>query len=158
LAKIVKKCQDLPGQELFAYIDDDGRPRDVKSSDVNDYLRDIAGGEFTAKDFRTWAGTVLAAQALKEFESFDSKTQAKKNVVAAIERVAQRLGNTRSVCRKCYVHPAIVDSYLDGTLARGLQQRAERELRHVGRLPAEEAAVLTLLQQRLKRSARNRSN
>lgn len=153
LAKIVKNCQDLPGQELFAYLDDDGKPRDVKSSDVNDYLREIAGDEFTAKDFRTWAGTVLAAAALREFETFDSKTQAKKNVVAAIERVAQRLGNTRSVCRKCYVHPAVLDSYLDGTLAKSLQRRAEQELKHVSRLPAEEATVLALLQQKLKRSS-----
>lgn len=153
LARIVKKCQDLPGQELFAYLDDDGRPRDVKSSDVNDYLRRIAGNDFTAKDFRTWAGTVLAATALKEFEAFDSESQAKKNIVAAIERVAERLGNTRSVCRKCYVHPAILDSYIDGTLARTLQQRAEREMKRIATLPAEEAAVLALLQQKLKRKA-----
>lgn len=153
LSKIVKKCQELPGQELFAYIDDDGVVRDVKSSDVNDYLREVTGENFTAKDFRTWAGTVLAAQALREFEQFDNKTQAKKNVVRAIERVAERLGNTRAVCRKCYVHPAILDSYLDGTMLRVLQQRAEREMKHVSRLPPEEAAVLGLLQQSLKRSA-----
>jgi DNA topoisomerase I len=151
LAKIVKKCQDLPGQELFAYIDDDGRQRDVKSSDVNEYLREISGEDFTAKDFRTWAGTVLAASALREFETFDSKTQAKKNLVAAIERVAERLGNTRSVCKKCYIHPAILDTYLDGSLVKILQKRAEKEIKHVSRLPPEEAAVLALLQQKLKR-------
>lgn len=152
LARIVKKCQDLPGQELFAYVDGDGKPRDVKSSDVNQYLREIAGDEFTAKDFRTWAGTVLAATALREFEAFDSQSQAKKNIVGAIERVAQRLGNTRSVCRKCYVHPAILESYMDGTMVRTIQKRADSEMKHLSRLPAAEAAVLALLQRQLKRT------
>src|SRR6202012_588486 len=105
---------DLPGQELFQYQDEDGGIHDINSDDVNAYLRAIAGDEYTAKDFRTWAGTVLAALALREFESFDSQTQAKKNVVRAIESVAERLGNTPTVCRKCYVHPAVLDSYLDG--------------------------------------------
>ncbi len=109
LARIVQKCRDLPGQELFQYLDDDGKRRDVDSADVNEYLREISGHDFTAKDFRTWAGTVLAAMALQEFEAFDSKTQAKKNIVRAIESVAERLGNTPTVCRKCYVHPEIID-------------------------------------------------
>lgn len=154
LAKVVRKCQDLPGQELFGYVDDDGKHRDVKSQDVNAYLQEISGQPFTAKDFRTWAGTVLAAQALKEFEQFDSQTQAKKNVVRAIENVAERLGNTKAVCRKCYVHPVILDSYLDGTLVEQLEVRAERELKSVSKLPAEEAAVVALLQQKLKRAKR----
>jgi len=149
LATIVKRCQDLPGQELFQYLDDDGKPQDIKSEDVNAYLYEIVGGDFTAKDFRTWAGTVLAAVALKEMEKFDTKAQAKKNVVQAIETVAARLGNTPSVCRKCYVHPAIVNSYLEGEMLRTARQRAEREIgKDLGRLPPEEAAVLTLLQQR----------
>lgn len=151
LAKIVGHCQDLPGQELFQYLDDEGVQQDVTSSDVNDYLREIAGEEFTAKDFRTWAGTVLAAMALEEFEKFDTKTQAKKNIVRAIESVAERLGNTPSVCRKCYVHPAILDSYLSGMMLKTLKQRAEEEMKEsLGELRPEESAVLALLQQRLK--------
>src|SRR5690242_1437428 len=143
LAKIVKNCQDLPGQELFQYIDESGQQRDVKSEDVNEYLREIVGGEFTAKDFRTWAGTVLAAIALRELEKFDTKAQAKKNVVRAIEAVAERLGNTPSVCRKCYIHPAVLNSYLDGSMLRTARQRAERVLaKRVSKLRPEEAAVL----------------
>ena len=150
LARIVNRCQDLPGQELFQYVDDEGIQRDVTSQDVNDYLRAIAGEEFTAKDFRTWAGTVLAAMALEEFEKFDSKAQRKRNIVRAIEHVAERLGNTPSVCRKCYVHPLVLDSYLDGTMLDTLQQRASEEMsRSLDQLRPEEAAVLGLLQQRL---------
>ena len=117
---------------------------------MNAYLREVAGEEFTAKDFRTWAGTVLAALALREFEAFDSQTQAKKNVVRAIEPVAERLGNTPTVCRKCYVHPEIIDAYLDGSMLETLKQVAEQEMAEtLGELPPEEAAVLALLQQRL---------
>ena len=153
LARVVKRCRDLPGQELFQYLDDDGRQQAIDSADVNDYLREVAGEEFTAKDFRTWAGTVLAALALREFESFDNKTQAKKNVVRAIERVAERLGNTPTVCRKCYVHPEIIDAYLDGTMLETLKQIADQELSEaLHELRPEEAAVLGLLQQRLARS------
>jgi DNA topoisomerase I len=151
LARIVKRCRDIPGHELFQYIDDAGKPQDVTSDDVNAYLRGITGQEFTAKDFRTWAGTVLAAIALKEFESFDSQAQAKKNIVRAIERVAERLGNTPSICRKCYVHPAVLDAYLDGSLIDVLKQRAEHELTEsINDLRPEEAAVMALLQQRLE--------
>jgi DNA topoisomerase-1 len=154
LARIVKACQDLPGQELFQYVDDRGVQRTVTSSDVNKYLREVAGADFTAKDFRTWAGTVLAARALQEFRAFDTKAQAKKQIVAAIEKVAKRLGNTKAVCRKCYVHPAVFDAYLDGSLVRTLTRRAEKEMaRSLHKLEPEEAAVLALLQQRLKREA-----
>jgi len=150
LARIVKSCQDLPGQELFQYINEDGERQDVKSGDVNDYLREITGKDFTAKDFRTWAGTVLSAMTLREFERFDSHTQAKKNIVQAIESVAERLGNTTAVCRKCYVHPDVISSYLDGTLIETLKSKAEQQLsRNVRSLRPEEAAVLGLLQQRL---------
>ncbi len=152
LARTVRRCQELPGQELFQYIADDGAQADVTSSDVNEYLRDIAGEEFTAKDFRTWAGTVLAALALKEFERFDSQAQRKRNIVRAIERVAERLGNTPSVCKKCYVHPAILDSYLDGSMLDTLKQRAQKEMTDsLSELEPEEAAVLALLEQRLTR-------
>jgi DNA topoisomerase-1 len=157
LATIIQRCEDLPGQQLFQYMDEDGQLRSIDSSDVNDYIREASGDDFTAKDFRTWAGTVLAARALQEMEKVDSEAQAKKNVVAAIERVAQRLGNTRSVCRKCYVHPAIVDSYLDGSMLEVVQTRAEHAMRtSARRLQPEEAAVLALLRLRLKAEARGR--
>src|SRR5262249_14532697 len=141
--------------ELFQYVDDAGERRTIDSADVNDYLGEIAGDEFTAKDFRTWAGTVLAAMALAELEAFDSETQAKRNVVPAIERVAARLGNTPAVCRKCYVHPDIIGAYLDGDTIRTIEQRAERLLADdLDGLAPEEAAVVSLLQQRLERQRR----
>lgn len=150
LARVVRHCRDLPGQELFQYIDDSGAQRDVTSGDVNDYLREISGHNFTAKDFRTWTGTVLAATALAGFEQIDSQAQARKNIVRAIERVAERLGNTPAICRKCYVHPVIYQTYLDGRLAEALRRKAKREIRQsVGNLRPEEAAVLALLQQQL---------
>jgi DNA topoisomerase-1 len=123
---------------------------------VIDYLRDINGQNFTAKDFRTWAGTVLAANALKEFEKFDSKAQAKKNIVHAIESVAKKLGNTRAVCKKCYIHPAVLDSYMDGELTETLRQRAEKLEKHLSDLDPEEAAVLVLLQRRLAAKRKHR--
>jgi DNA topoisomerase I len=149
LAKIVRQCRDLPGQELFQYRDDDGKVVDVGSSDVNAYLKAITGEDFTSKDFRTWAGTVLAAQLLRDFEKVDSEARAKKNIVAAIEQVAKRLGNTRAVCRKCYVHPAIFDAYLDGSMMKTVSQRAQRTQKAIGKMTAAEAAVLGLLQRRL---------
>jgi DNA topoisomerase-1 len=152
LARVVEGCQDLPGQELFEYIDEEGNVQDIGSVDVNEYLREISGEDFTAKDFRTWAGTVLAAMALQEFEAFDSDTQAKKNVVRAIERVAERLGNTPSVCRKCYVHPKVLDSYLDGSMIESLRKRTRDAMdQSLGDLRPEEAAVMALLQNRLAR-------
>jgi len=154
LARVVKRCQDLPGQTLFQYSEDDGTPQTIGSEDVNEYLRRVTGEDFTAKDFRTWAGTVLAARALQELESFDSETQAKKNIVRAIESVAERLGNTRAVCRKCYVHPAVFDAYLDGTLLQTLQPRAEGQLAQPQTLSDEEAGVIALLQRRLAREVR----
>jgi DNA topoisomerase I len=150
LARIVKSCQEVPGQELFQYYNEEGKRDSISSEDVNEYLREISGTDFTAKDFRTWAGTVLAARALREFQRFDSKAQARKNLVQAIESVAQRLGNTVAVCRKCYVHPDVIGAYLDGTLVTMLKRRAERQLsRELKHLPPEEGAVLGLLQQRL---------
>jgi DNA topoisomerase-1 len=114
LARIVKACRDLPGYELFQYVDADGTRQTICSDDVNAYLREISGDEFTAKDFRTWAGTVLAAQALARLARFKSKTEAKRNVAQAVGWVASRLGNTKAVCRKAYIHPAILAAYMDG--------------------------------------------
>ncbi len=151
LARIIRRSRDLPGQELFQYIDDDGATHSIDSSDVNDYLRTITGEDYTAKDFRTWSGTVLAALALQEFEKFDSEAQAKKNIVRAIESVAEKLGNTPSVCRKCYVHPVVLDAYLDGAVLETLRERTEEELKQdLHALQPEEAAVLAMLQQRLR--------
>ncbi|HUR45933.1 MAG TPA: hypothetical protein VMZ27_08685 [Candidatus Saccharimonadales bacterium] len=149
LSRIVKSCQDLPGQDLFQYIDEEGKQQDVKSEDVNQYLREITSAEFTAKDFRTWAGTVLAAMALREFEKCNNQRAARKNIVRAIERVSSRLGNTPSVCRKCYVHPAVLDCYLDGTLINTLRNRAQTELKSLKHMTAEEGLVLGLLEERL---------
>jgi DNA topoisomerase I len=152
LARVVKRCRDLPGQDLFQYLDDDGQAQTIDSADVNAYLREVSGEDFTAKDFRTWAGTVLAALALQEFETFDSEAQAKRNIMRAIESVAERLGNTPTVCRKCYVHPEIIQSYLDGSVLQTLRARAEREMSgSLDELRPEEAAILALLQQRLAR-------
>ena len=154
LARLVKQCQDIPGQHLFQYIDEDGTRQPIDSDDVNAYLKEITGADYTAKDFRTWAGTKLAAEALAEFEEFDSETAAKKNVMSAIERVAARLGNTTTVCRKCYVHPAVIDAYMDGDTVTSIRQRAEQELaEHLADLDPEEAAVLMLLRERLEEAA-----
>lgn len=158
LARVVKACQDLPGQEVFAYFDEAGKQVDVTSDDVNAYLKEISGSDFTAKDFRTWAGTVLAAQALEEIATFDSKAEAKRNIVRAVEKVAGELGNTKAVCRKCYIHPAVLDAYMDGHLLETLRQRAGRMLRQsIQQLRPEEAAVLAFLQERLRREARRRA-
>ena len=116
VARVVRACQELPGQQLFQYLDDDGGPRGVSSSDVNAYLREISGLDITAKDFRTWAGTVQAAWALAELGSAPSVTQSKRNLKLAIAQVAERLGNTVTICRKCYVHPDIIACYLEGAL------------------------------------------
>ena len=152
IAKIVRACQELPGQELLQYLDDEGKPRDVTSSDVNAYLKEVTGKDITAKDFRTWAGTVLAAMALNEVKSFDSAAQAKRNLRAAIENVAGRLGNTPTICRKCYVHPEVLTSYLDGKLVLEIKAAVESELREdLDRLKPEEAAVLAMLRGRLAR-------
>jgi DNA topoisomerase I len=151
LARIIKQCQDLPGYELFQYIGDDAERYAIDSGDVNDYLRQIAGGEFSSKDFRTWAGTVLAAQALGEFHGVDSKTRVKNNILQAIESVAKKLGNTKAVCRKCYIHPAVIDAYTDGSLLQALRRHAKKPAaNHSHALAPEEAAVLALLNRKLK--------
>jgi DNA topoisomerase-1 len=155
VAKIVKACQDLPGQDLFQYLDESGERQSITSSDVNAYLKEITGRDITAKDFRTWAGTVLATLALSEFEQFDSEAKAKKNIRAAIEEVSSRLGNTPTICRKCYVHPEVFSCYLDGDLLLEIKNQVETELREdLSSLRPEEAAVLTLLQERLSREVK----
>ena len=154
VARIVKSCQDLPGQHLFQYLDEHGERRAVGSADVNAWLRDVSGRDITAKDFRTWAGTVLAALALSEFEAVDRAVTAKANVREAIERVARRLGNTPTICRKCYVHPEILDGYLDGALALDIERRAAAELNgDLGHFRTEEVAVLAFLKRRLRKQA-----
>jgi DNA topoisomerase I len=140
LARIVKRCQELPGQELFQYIDDGAR-RVVTSADVNAYVREATGSEFTAKDFRTWAGTLLAAVALRNEPLHLSERQQKSVVVRAVARVAAQLGNTPSVCRSCYIHPAVLDRYADGTLRAAFE--APQPVRG---LSVDEAAVLALLE------------
>jgi len=120
IAKIVSQLQDLPGQDLFQYVDDDGEVRDISSQDVNEYLREITSEDFSAKDFRTWAGTVLTATALDAQEKFETSKQAKANIKAAISAVSKILGNTPAICRKCYVHPAVLENYLDGKSIEGV--------------------------------------
>jgi DNA topoisomerase I len=154
IARIVKSCQDVPGQHLFQYLDENGERHGVTSQDVNDYLREISGQDFSAKDFRTWAGTVLAAIALTEFESFDTKAAAKRNLRDAIERVSSRLGNTPAICRKCYIHPQVLDCYLEGDLVNQLKDQIEEDLRtELDALKPEEAAVMAFLHRRLTRDA-----
>jgi len=153
VAKIVRACQELPGQRLFQYQDDEGEVREVTSADVNAYLKEVTGSDITAKDFRTWAGTVLAALALQEFEEIDTQAAQKKNIKAAIERVSARLGNTPTICRKCYIHPEVLNAYIEGDLALQVKERAEEELReNIAELKPEEAAVLAMLEARLKRT------
>jgi DNA topoisomerase-1 len=156
LAKIVKACRDLPGYELFQYVDEDGKRQTIDSADVNAYLREISGEDFTAKDFRTWAGTVLAARALADVKTFRSNAEAKRNVVKAIESVAKRLGNTKAVCRKCYIHPAILEAYMDGATIDTLKARAVKLTRSRGALSGEEAAVVAIIERRLRKGARLR--
>jgi DNA topoisomerase-1 len=157
LARIVKACRDIPGYDLFQYYGENGERQSIGSGDVNAYLKEIAGEDFTSKDFRTWAGTVLAAQLLREFDHAPSEARLKRNVVKAVEGVAKRLGNTKAVCRKCYIHPAVLDAYMDGSMLKTVAQRARRAARS-GELTEGEMHVLALLQQRVMREARRRAS
>src|SRR5262249_48451440 len=148
IAKIIRACQELPGQELLQYLDEEGSPQAITSSDVNAYLKAITGADVTAKDFRTWAGTVLTAMALSELPSFESATQAKRNLRHAIKDVAARLGNTPTICRKCYVHPDLVTSYLNGNFVLKVKSGNKLRSERPG-LRLEEAAVLAMLRSRL---------
>ena len=151
LASIVRRCQELPGQELFQYLDEDGEVRDVTSDDVNAYLREVSGGDFTAKDFRTWAGTLLAYRALRALQPQDHGAAAKRNVVQAMRLTAERLGNTPAVARGSYVHPAVLDAYLDGSLGGALVDAAEQQATPPTEADrSEEVAVVRLLKQRAR--------
>jgi DNA topoisomerase-1 len=143
LAAIVKACQELPGEDLFGYLDDDGQTIDVTSGMVNDYLRSITGADVTAKHFRTWGGTVTASELLAPLPVPDSEQEAKANELAALDAAADRLGNTRTVCRNCYVHPHVTTAYREGDL-----QEAWKRARSASRFRRGERAVLTVLEQR----------
>jgi DNA topoisomerase-1 len=158
LARIVRQCQELPGHELFQYLDDQGEVQDVGSADVNEYLREATGRDFTAKNFRTWIGTVLAAHAFQQVPDFRSDTEAKRNIVKVVEAVAGILGNTPSICRKSYLHPAVLDAYIGRQFQRSSSSRA----RAVGRpflhgLARTESAVLRLLRNQRPRDTRRRA-
>ena len=156
LARIVRACREIPGHELFQFYGEDGERQAVDSSDVNAYLKEISGEEFTSKDFRTWAGTVHAAALLRTLTSFGSVTEARRNIVRAVESVAQRLGNTKAVSRKCYIHPAVLDSYADGSMVK------MRIIRAASRSPYAlsdcEAAVLALLQRCARRPPKRKAS
>jgi DNA topoisomerase I len=152
LARIVERCQDLPGEDLFQYLDDDDVRQTIGSGDVNEYIREISGQEFTAKDFRTWAGTLLAIEALTKIGPFSTQRNAKSNVLKAIDQVAEQLNNTRSVCRKYYVHPAVLESYMDGNLLQHLGNGSKQGAKND--LAADEAAVVRLLQRHLGNDGR----
>ena len=147
LARSVKRCQDLPGQVLFQYLDADGARQSVGSADVNAYVRSSTGQDFTAKDFRTWAGTVLAACALGRLEGAASVAARKRHVVAVVASVASRLGNTPAVCRRCYIHPGVIDAYMEGKVVD-----SGRRLRE-SRMSADEASVLAFLRRLLRSSS-----
>jgi DNA topoisomerase I len=154
IAKIVGKLQELPGQELFQYVNEEDEQRDITSEDVNNYLQEITAEDFTAKDFRTWAGTVMAAIALQAVGAFETKKQAKANIKNAIGAVSKMLGNTPAICRKCYIHPAILETYLSGASIEGLKQRAKDALESDAiDLREGEAAILKFLQARLEKKA-----
>ena len=146
IARIISKLQDLPGQSLFQYLDDEGNVRDITSQDVNEYLRQITGEDFTAKDFRTWAGTVLVAVALGKLGASETKRQAQSNIKHAIGAVAEVLGNTPVVCRQCYIHPAVLEACLSGNIINGFRSNTQKEFEKQGTdLISAQAAVLKFL-------------
>ena len=155
LAGIVKRCQELPGQELFEFVDDNGTVEKIDSDDVNKYLRGITGENFTAKDFRTWSGTVLAAVALRDFGRSAKQTQARRNAAKAIEQVAERLGNTPTICRRSYVHPAVIEAYMDGITLPPPARQDEETSASPTDLSPDEATVLAMLQERPHKKAAN---
>jgi DNA topoisomerase-1 len=151
LARIIRACQEIPGQELFQYVDDDGSHQPISSTDINDYLHEVAGEEFTAKDFRTWAGTVHALNALALCPECENDQERKQRVADVITEVSSRLGNTPSVCRKCYVHPAVIDAWLEGRLAETLRRiSASKPKRRPARLDPEEVVALVFLKESAK--------
>jgi len=155
IARIVQRCRELPGRELFQYIDARGRRQIVYADDVNAYLREITGRDVTAKDFRTWMGTMLAAEALREMGTAPTKREAERNVLSAIDRTAERLGNTRAVCRRYYIHPALIEAYLDGEVLSALPEPVWQERQpHGPTLRRHEAQVLAFLRARVDGSTR----
>jgi DNA topoisomerase I len=150
LARIVQRCQDIPGEDLFQYIDEEGVQQTISSGDVNDYLREISGEDFTAKDFRTWSGTKLAVAALTDIGHCTSARQIKTNILRAIDSVASQLNNTRAVCRKYYVHPSVFEAYTAGTMLEILQNGTKQNPK--SDLDPQEAAVVWLLKQQLAAS------
>jgi len=151
IARIVQRCQELRGEELFKYLDDDGKRQSIQAEDVNAYLQAVTGREVTAKDFRTWAGTMLAAEALRRTGPAKSKREAERNIVAAVDLTAKRLGNTRSVCRKYYIHPALIEAYLEGSVLPPLPERTwSKRKSHGPTLRQHETDVLAFLKARLK--------
>ncbi|MDR6181288.1 DNA topoisomerase IB [Asaia bogorensis] len=156
LVRVISRLQDLPGQKLFQYLDDEGEPHEIHSQDVNAYLQEISGEDITAKDFRTWAATHLAALTLSSLEASDSRAKAKKNILRTIEHVASQLGNTPSVCRKCYIHPQILTGYLDGSLREAFARQAETLLEQESArtsLSADEALMVGYLSRLLDEPA-----
>lgn len=157
LVRVISRLQDLPGQKLFQYVDDEGERHEIHSHDVNAYLQEISGEEITAKDFRTWAATHLAALTLASLEEGDSRARAKKNILRTIEHVSARLGNTPSVCRKCYIHPQILTGYLDGSLRKAFARQAEDLLEQetgCTSLSADEAMMVGYLTRLLEKPAK----
>lgn len=151
IARIVQRCQELRGEELFKYLDDEGKRQVVQAEDVNAYLQDVTGREITAKDFRTWAGTMLVAEALRRIGPAASKREAEKNIVAAVDVTAKRLGNTRSVCRKYYIHPVLLEAYLEGSVLPPLPERKWSKRKSKGpTLRQHEMDVLAFIKARLK--------
>src|SRR5215207_3224517 len=160
IARIIQRCQELPGQELFQYLDDEGRRQSVDAGDINQYLREIAGRQVTAKDFRTWAGTMLAASALREIGVGANEKESNANVVRAVDQVARRLGNTRAVCRKYYVHPAVIEAYLDGVVLGPPAADGRAQARDAARPPGlrrDEIAVMELLRGRSSHQTRSQT-
>jgi DNA topoisomerase-1 len=155
IARIVQRCQAIRGEELFKYLDDDGKRQEVDAEDVNKYLQDVTGREITAKDFRTWAGTMLVAEALRAMGPAKTKREAEKNIVAAVDTTAKRLGNTRSVCRKYYIHPVLIEAYLEGSVLPPLPERHWNKRKTVGpTLRQHEMDVLGFIKARLKGKTR----
>ena len=150
LAKIIQRCQDIPGYELFQYVDGEGEHHTIDSADVNDYLREATEQYFTAKDFRTWTGTVLACMKLHELDMFESESEAKKNVVEIVKSVAAKLGNTPSVCRKCYIHPLVIEAYMSGAFTKTVREQQSEESPG---LQWEETVLMKLMQRVLKLAA-----
>jgi DNA topoisomerase I len=151
IARIVQRCQELRGEELFKYLDDDGKRQSVQAEDVNAYLQDVTGRDITAKDFRTWAGTMLVAEALRKMGAAETKKEAERNIVAAVDATAKRLGNTRSVCRKYYIHPVLLEAYLEGSVLPPLPERKwNKRKSHGPALRQHEKDVLDFIKARLK--------